>query len=119
MAKRTELELKKLMVLPTLKQKRQRLINATINNFQVSRAEDRENIQGTINYFPTLSGGGGFITWTMADNTEQDVTLEQLQGVLDAYVTRKAQVFQQFQEMKQSIIDATSIDEINRIVGPK
>lgn len=60
-------------------------------------------MQGSIEYFELLSQGKGTITWTMDDNTEEDLSLQDLQGVLDTYVIRKAQAFAEYQTKKQLI----------------
>ena len=104
------------IALNTIKTKREESIIEPINNIQVSTLQDRENIQGTIEYFDILSQGKGTITWTMADNTEQDLSLEELQGALDAYVVRKAQSFAEYQTKKQSIKNATTAEEIKAII---
>ena len=91
------------IALSTIKTKREESIIEPINNIQVSTLQDRENMQGSIEYFEMLSQGKGTITWTMGDNTEQDLSLEDLQGALDAYVIRKAQVFAEYQTKKQLI----------------
>ena len=89
--------------LSDIKAKREQSASEPINNVQVATLQDRENIQGSIEYFDRLSQGKGTITWTMADNTEQDLSLQDLQGVLDTYVTRKAQAFAEYQTKKQLI----------------
>ena len=91
------------IALSTIKTKREESIIEPINNVQVSTLQDRENIQGSIEYFDRLSQGKGTITWTMADNTEQDLSLQDLQGVLGTYVIRKAQAFAEYQTKKQLI----------------
>jgi hypothetical protein len=78
-------------------------ISEPLNNFDVDSLEDRENIQGAIDYFETLSQGGDTIVWTMADSAEQDVTLVDLQGVVDGFALRKAQAFAQYQATKAQI----------------
>ena len=96
------------IALSTIKTKREEGIIETINNIQVSTSQDRENIQGSIEYFERLSQGKGTITWTMKDNTEQDLSLEDLKGALDAYVIRKAQSFAEYQTKKQLIENAVT-----------
>jgi hypothetical protein len=86
-----------------LKSQRDATINAPLNGFDVSRPEDRENIQGAIDYFDLLSQGQGSMTWTMADNTEKQVTLADLQAAKDGYVLRKAQAFATFQAAKTAL----------------
>lgn len=95
---------------------REESIIAPINNVQVATSQDRENLQGSIEYFSMLSQGKGIITWTMADNTEQDLTLEELQGVLDGYIIRKAQVFAEYQSKKQAIENCVTSEEVEALV---
>lgn len=94
--------------LSDIKAKREQSASEPINNIQVATIQDRENIQGSIEYFEILSQGKGTITWTMADNTEQELSLQDLQGVLDAYVIRKAQAFAEYQTKKQLIENAVT-----------
>ena len=103
--------------LNTIKTKREESIIEPINNIQVSTLQDRENIQGSIEYFDILSQGKGTITWTMNDNTEQELTLEELQGALDAYVIRKAQAFVEYQAKKQAIENCITAEELELIVN--
>ena len=103
------------IALSNIKTKREESIIEPINNIQVSTLQDRENMQGSIEYFEMLSQGKGTITWTMADNTEQDLTLEDLQGALDAYIIRKAQIFAEYQTKKQLIENAETAEEIEAI----
>ena len=104
------------IALSTIKTKREESIIEPINNIQVSTLQDRENIQGSIEYFEMLSQGKGTIAWTMTDNTEQDLTLEDLQGALDAYIIRKAQIFAEYQTKKQLIENAETAEEIEAII---
>ena len=104
------------IALSTIKTKREEGIIETINNIQVSTLQDRENIQGSIEYFERLSQGKGTITWTMANNIEQDLSLEDLKGALDAYVVRKAQAFEEYQTKKQLIENATTAEELEAII---
>ena len=104
------------IALSTIKTKREESIIEPINNIQVSTLQDRESIQGSIEYFEVLSQGKGTITWTMADNTEQDLSLEDLRGTLDTYVVRKAQAFAEYQTKKELIENATTVEEIEAII---
>ena len=104
------------IALSTIKTKREESIIEPINNIQVSTLQDRENIQGSVEYFDILSQGKGTITWTMNDNTEQDLSLEELKGALDAYIIRKAQSFAEYQTKKQLIENATTVEEIESII---
>ena len=104
------------IALSTIKTKREESIIEPINNIQVSTLQDRENIQGSIDYFERLSQGKGTIAWTMANNIEQDLSLEDLKGALDTYVVRKAQAFKEYQTKKQLIANATTVEEIEAII---
>ena len=104
------------IALNTIKTQREESIIEPINNIQVSILQDRENIQGSIEYFEILSQGKGTITWTMNDNTEQDLSLEDLKGALDAYVIRKAQSFVEYQTKKQLIENCTTVEELEAII---
>ena len=96
------------IALSNIKTIREQTASEHINNIQVATLKDRENIQGSIEYFIMLSQGKDTITWTMADNTEQDLYLEDLKSVLDAYVIRKAQAFAEYQTKKQLIENAVT-----------
>ena len=96
------------IALNAIKTKREESIIEPVNNIQVSTLQDRENIQGSIEYFDMLSQGKGTITWTMEDNTEQELSLEDLKGALDTYVVRKAQAFAEYQTKKQLIENAVT-----------
>ena len=104
------------IALSIIKTKREESIIEPINNIQVATFQDRENIQGSIEYFEMLSQGKGTIAWTMEDNTEQDLSLEDLKGALDYYIIRKAQAFSDYQTKKQLIKDATKVEEIEEIL---
>ena len=102
--------------LNTIKTKREESTVEPINNIQVATLQDRENMQGSIEYFEILSQGNGRITWTMNDNREQDLTVEDLKDALDAYVIRKAQICVEYQTKKQLIENAETAEEIEAII---
>ena len=102
--------------LSDIKAKREESIIEPINNIQVATLQDRENIQGSIEHFELLSQGKGTIVWTMANNIEQYLSLEDLKGALDAYVIRKAQAFAEYQTKKQLIENAATVEEIEAII---
>ena len=104
------------IALSTIKTKREESIIKPINNIQVATLQDKENIQGSIEYFDILSQDKGTITWTMKDNTEQDLSLEDLKGALDAYVIRKAQAFVEYQTKKELIENAKTTEELEAII---
>ena len=104
------------IALDTIKTKREESTVEPINNIQVATLQDRENMQGSIEYFEILSQGNGRITWTMNDNREQDLTVEDLKDALDAYIIRKAQIFVEYQTKKQLIENAETAEEIEAII---
>ncbi len=104
------------IALDTIKTKREESTVEPINNIQVATLQDRENMQGSIEYFEILSQGNGKITWTMNDNREQDLTVEDLKDALDAYIIRKAQIFVEYQTKKQLIENAETAEEIEAII---
>ncbi len=95
-----------------LKDLRNKAINAPINNVQVEKYEDRENVNGAIEYFTDISQGTGFITWTMNDNTEQNVTLNNLTTLKRNYVLRKATIFKTYQKKKALVETSITVAEI-------
>ena len=52
----------------------------------------------------------------VAEETEEDLSLEDLKGALDAYVVRKAQAFAEYQTKKELITNATTVEEIESII---
>lgn len=102
-------------LLVKIKQQREDYIVEPINNVQVAKLEDRENIQGSIQYFDTLSQNGTTIKWTMADNTEADLTLQDLQNALDSYILRKGQVFATYQFDKARIEVCETVEELEAL----
>ena len=97
-----------------LKYERDERISAPINNVQVGRTEDRENITGTLANWHLL-GIGDSIDWIMADNTVQALTQSDLQAVVDAYALRKLQLFSVYQGLLTQL-DVT--DDPESIVWP-
>ena len=114
--KHTELEIAKILARPKIKKQREYAINSPLNGFDVATPEDRENIQGAIDYYDTLTLGGDLV-WTMDNGSEKVVTLEDLKGAKDGYVLRKAQIFADYQNKKAAIEAATSVAELNEIIG--
>lgn len=92
-------------------------ISANLNGFQVATSEDREAINGAIEYYDTLTSNGARpLIWTMADNTTKVVTKEELQTVKDTYVLRKATIFAEYQQKRAAIEAATTVEEINLVL---
>ena len=98
------------------KEKRIDLSNAAINGFQVRSYEDRENIQGAIDYYDVLTSNGAVdLVWTMEDNTDRIVTKAELQAVKDEYVTRKAIIFSNYQGKKEEAKSAKDLNDIETV----
>lgn len=97
-----------------LKWERDDRVSAPINNVQVGRTEDRENITGTLSNWELL-GLGESIDWIMADNTVQSLTQSDLQSVVDAYALRKLQLFGVYQGLLQQL---ETTDDPESIVWP-
>jgi hypothetical protein len=91
------------LTLAQAKKDRDALIDAPINNFDVARLIDRENLQGAINFFDALAQGGSTIVWTMSDNSDKTVTKEELEEVITTYVARKAMAFANYQALKETL----------------
>ena len=99
-----------------IKKEREAINLEAINDIEVSNSIDRENIEGSIEFFETLSAGEGYITWTLADSTERNLTLSELQAIKQNYVLRKGQSFKDYQTKKASIEAALTVEEIITIL---
>jgi GH18 family chitinase len=109
-----QLKVHKEMKSNELKEKRDEIIFSAMNNVQVNSARSREDVQGAIDYFTDLNIGG-FISWTMADNTVSNLDLAALQAVKDGYAYRKAQTFAQWQDLIVRVANATTLVEVTGI----
>jgi hypothetical protein len=98
-----------------LKQERDERISLPINNVQVGRIEDRENVTGTISNWDIL-GLTTSIRWVMADNTLQDLSKADLEAVVIGYTQRKAQVFSAYQQAVMALQQASTIEEIMNVM---
>ena len=106
-----ELKSKKLA---ELKENRELQCSLPFNGFDVGKVVDRENIQGAISNFSLISSNNR-VTWTMANSTEQEATLQDLEDVLNGYVLRKAQIFADYQIVKAKVLNAT-LEEIQEVL---
>lgn len=97
-----------------LKQARTNEISSPFNNVDVDSPEDRENIQGVLQAFEMLYPDG-VVTWTMADNTEQEMTKADLEAVVSGYIARKAQAFAKYQTLKEQARLANTVEELEAI----
>ncbi len=99
------------MALATIKANRRLDASADINGVQVTNKEDRENIEGAIEYYDRLTTEAPLV-WIMSDNSAVIVTKEQLQTVKDIYVLRKSQIFMDYQVKRTAILAATTVEEL-------
>lgn len=93
-----------------LKACRDAIIQSPINNFQVATAEDRENIQGYLQYEVAEP-----LEWIMADNTIQLVYLSDLQAVIGLYIQRKLAAYDAFNSAVRALGFAASRADIDAI----
>lgn len=93
------------------KQARDEAIAAPVNNVQVGRIEDRENVTGTISNWDAL-GLTTSINWVMADNTIQALSKADLEAVVVAYAQRKALLFSQYETAVNALNEASTIESI-------
>lgn len=99
-----EARVSKELTLAQAKKDRDALIDAPINGFDVARPIDRENIEDAISHFDTLAQGSNTIKWTMADNSEKQITKEDLEEVVATYVIRKGMAFSKYQALKEGLV---------------
>jgi hypothetical protein len=91
------------IALQEAKRERDAIIDSPINGFDVAREVDRENLRGAVEFFDVLSQGAGTIKWTMTDNTEKQVTKQELMDAIATYVARKGLAFAQYQQFKEGL----------------
>ena len=101
-----------------LKQEREELAKTPINNVQVGRIEDRENINGVIDSWESL-GLTDTIEWVMADNAVQPLTKADLVAVKTGFTIRKAQCFAAYQQALEQLEQAQTEEEVLSIQLPK
>jgi hypothetical protein len=85
-----------------LKMVRDIKIAEPINNVQVGRFEDRENIKDVVRKWDTL-GNPATITWIMYDNTTAQLSKQDLIDIEDAYAGRQLQVFAEYQSLCEQL----------------
>ena len=95
----------------SLKKERDSMIAEDINNFQMGRQQDRENIQGAIDKWEILTEGDSR-HWIMADNSVKAVTKQELIDVSNAYAIRQNNVFGQYGILCTMLEMATDIEEV-------
>ena len=100
-----------------LKAEREARTIAPINNVQVGRSEDRENINGVIDNWGSL-GLTDAIEWVMADNTVQPLTKAGLVAVKTGFTIRKAQCFAAYQQALEQLEQAQTAEEVLSIQLP-
>ena len=85
-----------------LKQQRDTKISEPINNVQVGRLQDRENIKDAIRKWDTL-GNPATTSWIMADNSIEELSKQDLIDIEDAYAIRQRQVFSEYQTLCEQL----------------
>ena len=88
-----------------LKAARNAVIGESINNVQVGRLEDRENITGTIENWESL-GLTATIRWVMYDNSIVPLSKQDLIDIKSAYMVRKMQNFAKYDTKIQQVVSA-------------
>ena len=63
--------------------------------------------------------GGGSIGWTTADNTVVSVTAADLRGVIAAAAVRSNQLHITYRNLKEAVMAATTIEEVEEIHWPE
>lgn len=118
--KRTHAELLSIVSKPVarqrLKDERDAIIAEPIDNIQVGDIEDREKIQGAVEYFDSVSKDGVKM-WIMADNSISYLTKEQMQSLIPAYILRVDKAFNAYaqasvqleQTIDEDVIKNTSV----------
>lgn len=59
-----------------------------------------KRIEGAIENFTALTGSSGVIAWTLADNTEMDLSKQELLAVKQAFVNRAFLLHQKYKALK-------------------
>ena len=96
-----------------LKKLRDETIDEPINDVQVARVEDRENINGSIELMEANSMPS--MNWVMVDNTITNLTLQELKTIRDIYITRKMQTYALYGELVNTLSNATTVEEVEEI----
>lgn len=85
-----------------LKQQRDAKISEPINNVQVGRLQDRENIKDAIRKWDTF-GNPATTSWTMADNTVSELSKQDLIDIENAYAIRQREIFSEYQTLCEQV----------------
>lgn len=96
-----------------LKQKREELIFAPLNNFDVDE-KSLNNINEAVSFFE-VAYPSGKANWIMADNSIKEVTKQELEALRDSFLTRKLQLFSDYQAKKKTLENATTYEEIKGV----
>ena len=83
---------------------------ASINGFQVSRTEDRENIKDAVTNWDLV--GVESIDWVLEDNTTKPVNKSDLEAIVQEYATRKLNAFNKYNQLNASLLDSTDPESI-------
>ena len=117
--KRTQAELLNLITKPEarerLKAEREAIIAEPIDNIQVATIEDREKIQGAVDYFDEIADESGLKLWIMADNSISYLTKEAMAALTPSYILRVDKAFTAYALAAMALEAATTLEEINSI----
>lgn len=97
-----------------LKEKRDTIIFSPFNGVQVDTSRSREDVQGAVAMW-TVLGDPPHITWTMADNSEKDLTKAELEAIINGFALRKMATFDYYQQLKSQVQAATTVSEVEAI----
>lgn len=75
-----------------------------------TKARDRLDIA-----LKALTASGGTIAWTLADNTQVDVTSSDINNVFLAAATRSNELHVKYRELKEKVLACTKSSEVNKI----
>ena len=86
-------------------------INLPVRNVQVDTDSSREDIKGAIEAFDLLAVDGK-VEWTMADNSVDYLTLDQLKAIREEYIVRKGRAFRNFNAAVQATLDTDDPEQV-------
>lgn len=94
-----------------LKQARDLAELEPINNFDV----DEKSLMRINFAIKVLEVKGGTLTWTMADNTTQEVSAEDLDFVLLLLAGKSDSVHEKYRVLKEQVLSCETVEQVNAI----
>ena len=102
-----------------LKSERNERTISPVNNVQVARLEDRENINGSIDNWESLGlSENDKITWVLADNTLAELSKDDLIAIRTGYIQRKSLCFHHYEQAIVAISNAQTVEDILAVELP-